>query len=102
MVSLTFAALLGAVYAVLELHWQVEVPFSIRTGSAVMALWLSFAFAHYLGGRRTTFQCLRQLGYDLCSVCGYWLRGLGDDVKKCPECGAHREPMPAKATERGP
>jgi hypothetical protein len=28
--------------------------------------------------------------------CGYYLRGLGDEIAKCPECGAEREPMPDK------
>ncbi len=34
--------------------------------------------------------------------CGYWLRGLDDAVKQCPECGAEREPMPEPAVEAGP
>ena len=36
---------------------------------------------------------LAEAGYESCIYCGYWLRGLGDDVKQCPECGAKREPM---------
>lgn len=35
----------------------------------------------------------RRKGFDVCVHCGYWLRGLGGDVKQCPECGAEREPM---------
>ena len=34
---------------------------------------------------------LRLRGFDVCVQCGYWLRGLGDEVKNCPECGAARE-----------
>lgn len=34
---------------------------------------------------------LRARGYDICIQCGYWLRGLGDDVTNCPECGTARE-----------
>ena len=30
----------------------------------------------------------------VCAACGYWLRGLGDDIERCPECGSQREPMP--------
>lgn len=33
---------------------------------------------------------LRDQGFELCSGCGYWLRGLGQNVKQCPECGAER------------
>ena len=44
---------------------------------------------------RRAFLCaVRDLGYDLCTHCGYWLRELDDSVKQCPECGAQREPMP--------
>lgn len=31
------------------------------------------------------------LGYDLCSECGYWLKGLSDTSTRCPECGAERQ-----------
>lgn len=41
-------------------------------------------------------QAMRDHGYDLCIACGYDLRGLGDTVDRCPECGAKREAMPGK------
>ncbi|UCD76601.1 MAG: hypothetical protein JSV91_06685 [Phycisphaerales bacterium] len=34
---------------------------------------------------------LRDMGYEICVRCGYWLRGLGDDLTRCPECGAKQE-----------
>jgi hypothetical protein len=37
------------------------------------------------------YRALRHHGYDVCAQCGYWLRGLGDDVLRCPECGMPRE-----------
>jgi hypothetical protein len=40
------------------------------------------------------YRATRQHGYDVCFACGYWLRGLGDDVESCPECGAARQPLP--------
>lgn len=40
-----------------------------------------------------TRQAVRELGYEVCLSCGYWLRGLRDGVKQCPECGATREAM---------
>ena len=37
---------------------------------------------------------MREHGHDICLKCGYWLRGLAGDIKRCPECGADREAMP--------
>jgi len=59
---------------------------------------LSWLFLAYLG--RFTWRplvCaeLRRMGHDVCLHCGYWLRGLNDDVKQCPECGAQREGLPS-------
>lgn len=31
-----------------------------------------------------------EMGRDVCLECGYWLRGLGDEVSRCPECGGAR------------
>ncbi len=33
---------------------------------------------------------MRELGFDLCLKCGFWLKGLDEDGKQCPECGAQR------------
>lgn len=33
---------------------------------------------------------MREIGRDVCVECGYWLRGLGDEVSRCPECGGAR------------
>lgn len=40
---------------------------------------------------------VREIGYEVCEKCGYWLRGLDRDVTKCPECGSRRQPMPLGA-----
>ncbi len=37
------------------------------------------------------YQATRRLGHDVCLKCGYWLRGLGDDIARCPECGTERQ-----------
>ena len=37
-------------------------------------------------------RAMRDVGWVVCIKCGYSLRGL-EDVKRCPECGAQREPM---------
>jgi hypothetical protein len=39
-------------------------------------------------------RALREMGYDVCVRCGYWLRGLDNTVVQCPECGAAREGLP--------
>ncbi len=39
------------------------------------------------------YRATRGQGFDVCAKCGYWLRGLGEDVKRCPECGGRREAM---------
>ncbi|MGD8454515.1 MAG: hypothetical protein PVJ57_22090 [Phycisphaerae bacterium] len=38
------------------------------------------------------YEAIRRQGYDVCTKCGYWLKGLHDDVDRCPECGAERPP----------
>lgn len=40
------------------------------------------------------YRATRLHGYDVCANCGYWLRGLGEDIHRCPECGTSREKMP--------
>ena len=40
--------------------------------------------------RRALRAAMRRHGFDLCPRCGYWLKGLGDDRTRCPECGAQR------------
>jgi hypothetical protein len=41
--------------------------------------------------RRPTRLALRDLGYDICVNCGYWLRDLHVRSDVCPECGARRD-----------
>ena len=40
------------------------------------------------------YRATRQQGYDVCAKCGYWLKGLSDDIRRCPKCGVKREAMP--------
>ena len=42
-------------------------------------------------GRSEYLHRLRLEGFDVCLKCGYWLKGLSEDVKQCPECGWRRE-----------
>ncbi|UCD76602.1 MAG: hypothetical protein JSV91_06690 [Phycisphaerales bacterium] len=50
--------------------------------------------ALYVGPMR---RALREMGYEVCVRCGYWLRGLGDADDRCPECGSKRQAMPPLA-----
>lgn len=56
-----------------------------------------FIIAGYFWRRshiRLIRQAMRRLGYELCSACGYWLKGLDDSADRCPECGTTREAIP--------
>jgi DNA-directed RNA polymerase subunit RPC12/RpoP len=41
-------------------------------------------------------------GYDVCAKCGYWLEGLGEDGKRCPECGTARTALPGSSAPSDP
>ena len=57
----------------------------------VAGIWVILTALRWRFARGATFAALREMGYDVCLSCGYWLRGLGDEVKRCPECGWRRE-----------
>jgi hypothetical protein len=64
----------------------------------VMALqlllsWLLLAVVARWTWRPAVWMALRDAGHHVCLHCGYWLRGLDDNVKRCPECGAERKTM---------
>lgn len=69
-----------------------------RAGAPIALLVLCFVIGGAILQRYRfapcVYQATRQQGYDVCRKCGYWLKGLGDDIKHCPECGANREAMP--------
>ncbi len=46
-------------------------------------------------------RAMRDVAWEVCIKCGYSLREL-EDVTRCPECGARREPMAESSTEAGP
>ncbi len=62
----------------------------------VPILWIWGCLLYGLVSRPEHYHRIRLEGFDICLKCGYWLRGLGDEVTNCPECGAKREPMPHK------
>ncbi len=36
---------------------------------------------------------LREMQFNVCPRCGYWLRGLDETVTQCPECGSERRAL---------
>ena len=67
--------------------WQMAILLMINAGLWVLVFALVRRFSILPVARRL----LRERGIDVCIRCGYWLRGLGKDVTKCPECGWRRE-----------
>lgn len=43
------------------------------------------------GRKQVTYLCLRQMGYQICANCGDSMRGHGDGVTACPQCGWRRD-----------
>lgn len=68
------------------LVWYLTIMVVTTAVIIVCGLW-SFRMIYTRPVRRA----MRDLGYDVCVHCGYWLRGLDEDVKRCPECGSGRE-----------
>ena len=52
------------------------------------------AVLHRLRFAPCVYRATRRHGLDVCRSCGYWSKGLGEDIQRCPECGAWREPVP--------
>ncbi len=67
-----------------------------------LLVWPYSAWAYRTLYIKPVRRAMRDHGYDLCVACGYELRGLGDTVERCPECGSWREAMPEQATTDGP
>lgn len=62
-------------------------------------LWIWGCLLYGLVSRPEHYHRIRLEGFDVCLKCGYWLRGLGDEITNCPECGAEREPKPRAGAE---
>lgn len=54
----------------------------------VLAIW-TFRWVY----TKPVRMAMRELGYDVCPGCGYWLRGLDDRVQHCPECGMKKDAL---------
>lgn len=92
----------------------IAVPFLLRVAPPAALpsiLWffpllpfIAWIWGAYLYGwfcRPEHFLRLRMSGFNVCLTCGYWLRGLGDSLVKCPECGSPQTDLPdAKSDSR--
>ena len=64
----------------------------------VPIVWTWGCLLYGLVSRPEHYHRIRLEGFDICLKCGYWLRGLGDEITNCPECGTMREAMPGAET----
>jgi predicted RNA-binding Zn-ribbon protein involved in translation (DUF1610 family) len=85
MVSL-FTGLAESVWATSE--WITIVVVFAAAGAVIVA---RVTLGRIYG--RPVRRALRQEGYEVCVRCGYWLRDLTEREKRCPVCGAERQPM---------
>jgi len=60
--------------------------------------WILLALVARIQLKPRVNSALRELGYEVCHRCGYWLRDLVDTVDRCPECGHTREELSAPPT----
>ncbi|UCD75798.1 MAG: hypothetical protein JSV91_02550 [Phycisphaerales bacterium] len=85
-VDLMVGGVMGPLPRVLRIALLIVVPvLCFIAGGAILQ---RYRFAPCV------YRAIRDRGFDVCLKCGYWLRGLGDEVKLCPECGAERELPP--------
>lgn len=52
--------------------------------------WLTYRLLQHFRYAPHYRLAVRDLGIDVCISCGYWLHGLDDQIKQCPECGFSR------------
>lgn len=73
------------------IHWL------FRAGAPVALFVICFVLGGAILQRFRFAPCVYRAtcnhGHDVCPKCGYWLRGLPEDIKRCPECGVTREPV---------
>jgi hypothetical protein len=71
--------------------WAGPVSITIGTAAIVLISWPWGAWMYRSLYVRPIRRAMRDVGYDLCIECGYELRGLDGNVKRCPECSAERD-----------
>jgi len=76
--------------------WRIAIPVAVSLVVTVVC-----SRMHWRFHRRHLRAAMRRHGFDLCSRCGYWLKGLDHDQGRCPECGETRRASPENAGGRG-
>jgi predicted RNA-binding Zn-ribbon protein involved in translation (DUF1610 family) len=59
--------------------------------SLLLVMLLLIVYAHHRTHGPYTWRALAKVGHEVCTHCGYVLRGLPEDAMKCPECGVERD-----------
>jgi predicted RNA-binding Zn-ribbon protein involved in translation (DUF1610 family) len=99
-----FALLLVTIIVTIFSGWLIWVALSALVGRTFpLGIWLlgmSALTAIIVGvlyhslmepfHRQEVRAAMARRGFEICSACGYWLKGLREDSKRCPECGAER------------
>lgn len=71
------------------------IPLLLLLAAPTFWIWACVVYGLVL--RPEHYHRIRLEGFDVCLKCGYWLRGLGEEITNCPECGAKREAEPEQA-----
>ena len=71
--------------------WALMLGSAIASGASAFAAAIAMRWSLRRFNRREIRLAMQTLGFELCTQCGYWLKGLGEEVSKCPECGTRRE-----------
>ncbi len=88
----------GLAMVVVLVPWFIFLPRSpwfilLLVSVQLPVTWVLATLVGRIAWKPRVNAALRELGYDVCSRCSYWLRGLNDDVGHCPECGSERDLM---------
>ncbi|MHC5022559.1 MAG: hypothetical protein ACYTGG_01430 [Planctomycetota bacterium] len=67
-------------------HWHWPLALAVYMVLLIVAV----AFLQRYRFGPSVRRAVRELGYDICLRCGYWLKGLDESIEMCPECGARR------------
>ena len=88
------AALILKQYLIIQLIVNNQMSmwlFSAMSAGFILMSWIWISIVSGLFLRPECYYRIRLEGFDVCLCCGYWLHGLDETIKACPECGTERE-----------